>query len=143
MQNPAVLFHQEDISYALEHEDALKSWFDKTCVDEGQSLGEVNFIFCSDEYLHKMNVEYLQHDTYTDIITFDYSTEEEIAGDIFVSIDRVNENASQFEVQQIQELHRVLIHGILHLLGYKDKSTDDQRQMTEKEDFYLSLRTFL
>jgi rRNA maturation RNase YbeY len=143
MQNPAVLFHQEDISYAVQHEAALKSWFGKTCEGEEQELGEVNFIFCTDKYLHKMNVEYLQHDTLTDIITFDYSTPGLIAGDIFISIERVHENAEQFEVQAENELHRVMIHGILHLLGYKDKSPEDQKQMTEKEDFYLSLRTFL
>lgn len=143
MQNPAVLFHQEDISYAVQQEAALISWFLKTCEGEEHELGEVNFIFCTDEYLHKINMEYLQHDTYTDIITFDYSSPGLIAGDIFISVERVAENAERFEVKQDNEMHRVMIHGILHLLGYKDKSPDDQRQMTEKEDFYLSLRTFL
>lgn len=103
-------------------------------------IGSINFIFCSDEYLFQLNQKYLKHDTYTDIITFDSSVEEtEISGDIFISLERVKENSKQFSGSFVKELHRVMIHGILHLLGYKDKSPKDKEAMSGKEDYYLSL----
>lgn len=102
-------------------------------------MGELNFIFCSDEYLLSINQEYLNHDTFTDIITFDNSdTAKVISGDIFISIPRVKENASNLGVEEPEELRRVIIHGVLHLAGYFDKSKTDKALMTEKEDYYLS-----
>ncbi len=143
MQKPAVVFHQEDLNYTLENEEAIVAWFAAACADESSKLGELNYIFCSDKYLHGINMEYLQHDTYTDIITFDYTSPGLISGDVFVSVERVRDNANEFGVAFSQEMHRVLIHGLLHLLGYKDKTEEEQTEMTEREDFYLNLRTFL
>jgi len=105
-------------------------------------IGFLNFIFCSDNYLLKINVEHLNHDTYTDIITFDYSKEDRISGDIFISIDRVEENAKSHKTSFENELHRVIIHGVLHLLGYGDKEPGQKAEMRQKEDFCLSLRDF-
>jgi len=99
----------------------------------------LNYIFCSDTYLHKINLEYLKHDTLTDIITFDYSEKKQISGDIFISIDRIKENAPKFNQSTDIELNRVLIHGVLHLLGYKDKTPKEKETMRAKEDFYLTL----
>jgi probable rRNA maturation factor len=107
---------------------------------EGFELEELNYIFCSDEYLHQMNLTYLNHDTLTDIITFDNSEAEQIIeGDIFISIDRVKENSEEFDVLFETELHRVLVHGLLHLFGYKDKSEREKVLMREKEEACLSL----
>jgi len=106
-------------------------------------LKELNYIFCSDAYLLQINQQYLNHDTYTDIITFDNSeTEKVITGDIFISIERIRENAAKYNITEADELHRVIIHGALHLLGYKDKTAVTKQKMTEKEDFYLSRRGF-
>lgn len=136
-------FFIEEIKYTLKNKLALKKWIRDTIIDEGFKPGEISFVLCSDEYLHKINVEYLNHDTYTDIITFDNSDDENIiAGDIFISIDRVIENANSFSVKEIDELHRVIIHGVLHLCGYLDKKVTDKKKMTEKENEYLSKRLF-
>jgi rRNA maturation RNase YbeY len=99
----------------------------------------LSFIFCSDDYLHQINVEYLHHDTLTDVITFEYTAanSDAIEGDIFISIDRIKENAAEFQVPFEVELHRIMVHGTLHLLGYSDKSPNDKALMTEKENFYL------
>ncbi len=115
-------------------------WFHKVCEAEGKSLGCVNLIFCSDEYLLEMNREHLDHDYYTDIITFDYTDGSSVSGDLFVSWDRVQENAEQLSIDSLQELHRVSVHGLLHLLGYGDKTPDEENQMREKEDAALNLR---
>src|SRR6185312_7511210 len=110
----------------------------------GFKLKELNYIFCSDSYLLQINQQYLDHDTYTDIVTFDNSDiAKTITGDIFISIDRIRENASKFGVTEANEVHRVIIHGALHLLGYKDKSPADKKKMTLKEDFYLNKRSFI
>ena len=110
----------------------------QTITAENYTLECLNFIFCTDDYLHNMNVQYLEHDTLTDVITFDNSDiETEIEGDIFISIDRVSENATIFDTTTEKELHRVILHGTLHLLGYKDKSETEQQIMRQKEDFYL------
>lgn len=114
------------------------SWLTKVCVIEKNSLEEISLVFCSDEYLLKMNVEYLDHDYYTDIITFDNSNNG-VAGDFFISIDRVTDNAKQHKVKFREELNRVVVHGLLHLLGYNDKSEVDKTIMTSKEDEYLNL----
>ena len=104
---------------------------------EGYAAHYIQFVFCSDVYLLELNQQYLHHDTLTDIITFDYREGKKISGDIFISIDRVRENAGKFNVLFKEELHRVMIHGILHLCGYKDKDKKSKMLMTEKEDFYL------
>jgi probable rRNA maturation factor len=140
---PAITFHEEDISYKLKNKTAVRKWITDTIVAEGYKLSELTYIFCTDEYLLQINRQYLDHDTYTDIITFDNSEEDGvIVGDIFISIDRIRENAGKFNVTEAHELHRVLIHGALHLLGYKDKTPGDKKKMTLKEDFYLDKRGF-
>ena len=116
----------------------LTSWLSDTCVDELKVLEEVNLIFCSDEYLLKMNIEYLQHDYYTDIISFDYCEDDKILGDLFISKDRVLENSIDNNVSVVFELQRVIVHGVLHLCGYKDKTDEEAALMRSKEDFYLS-----
>jgi len=115
----------------------LEPWIKTVITKENKTLGEINYIFCTDEYLLEKNQTFLNHNTYTDIITFDYSEEKQISGDIFISIERVKENARKFAVEFETELKRVMIHGVLHLIGYKDKSEDEQKLMREKENFYL------
>jgi rRNA maturation RNase YbeY len=140
---PAITFHEEDISYKLKNKTAVRKWITNAIAAEGYKLSELTYIFCTDEYLLQINRQYLDHDTYTDIITFDNSEEDGvIVGDIFISIERIRENAGKFNVTEANELHRVLIHGALHLLGYKDKSPGDKKKMTLKEDFYLDKRGF-
>ena len=113
------------------------SWLSDCCDTECKSLEEVNLIFCSDEYLLQKNIEFLQHDYYTDIITFDYCQGDLIIGDLFISKDRVIDNAQTNGVSFENELNRVIVHGVLHLCGYKDKSVDEEKLMRSKEDFYL------
>ncbi|UII22342.1 rRNA maturation RNase YbeY [Fulvivirga ligni] len=134
----AIHFFEEEVNYKLPDSEHTILWIENSIKAEGYSLEELNFIFCSDEYLHQMNVEYLDHDTLTDIITFDNSEEDTIEGDIFISIDRVKENASDQNTSFDNELHRVLIHGVLHLCGYGDKEAEEKKLMREKEDTYLS-----
>lgn len=107
-------------------------------VSENKKVGDLNFIFCSDNYLLEVNKQYLNHDYYTDIITFDYCEDKLVSGDIFVSIDRVLENSNKLKLDFNNEFNRVLFHGVLHLCGYKDKNKIDKTQMTSKEDFYLN-----
>lgn len=135
-----VSFHSEQINFSISDEHAVASWLHDVCVAEGKSLEAVSYIFCSDEYLLEMNRQYLNHDYYTDVITFDYCEAEAVSGDVFISIDRVEENAQNVGVSKQDELHRVMVHGLLHLIGYGDKSEADKEQMTQKEDYYLSLR---
>lgn len=138
----AISFYTEDISYTLKHKTIIREWIEATIVAEGFRLSELNFILCSDEYLLRINQDFLQHDDYTDVITFDNSEHAKtIVGDIFISIERIKENAKQFGSSTATELCRVMIHGTLHLLGYKDKSKQAKKQMTEKEDFYLKKLT--
>ena len=140
---PAISFFEEDISYKLKQKTLVRRWITDTIIAEGYRLKELNYIFCSDSYLLQINRQYLNHDTYTDIITFDNSADEKsIAGDIFISIDRIRENASKFNVTESNELHRVIVHGALHLLGYGDKKPADKKIMTGKEDSYLKARAF-
>lgn len=139
----AIHFFEEDTVANLKRKRDIKNWIKETILVEGKTLGTLNYVFCSDEYLHKMNVEYLNHDTLTDIITFDQSdVENKIEGDIFISVDRVRENSQKFNSQYIDELNRVMIHGALHLIGYKDKKKTEQELMRNKEDYYLSTRKF-
>lgn len=138
----SVTFHSEQIAFRLSNEKELSSWLGDCCKLENQELTKLAFIFCSDEYLLQVNQDYLQHDYYTDVITFDYSESPFVSGDIFISIDRVSENAASFNTNFIDELHRVMIHGVLHLMGNTDSNAADKSAMTSKEDYYLSLRAF-
>jgi probable rRNA maturation factor len=136
---PKINFFTEDITYNLKQKTKIKSWIKATIEEEDYALEELNFIFCSDAYLLRINQDYLQHDDYTDVVTFDNAeTLKTIVGDIFISIDRIKENAGQFKSTVEAELCRVMIHGTLHLLGYKDKTKMAKTQMTAKEDYYLS-----
>ncbi len=136
-----ITYFQEDIDYELSDSDATTAWINRILKSEKAACQYLNFIFCSDSYLHKINVEYLDHDTLTDIITFDNSEDPEtIEGDIFISIDRIKDNSQQFNTAFDQELHRVIIHGVLHLIGYNDKTEAEKRKMREKEEACLSLR---
>jgi len=128
----------EDVEVPNLQAPLLIDWLSAVCAEEGKVLDEVNLIFCSDEYLLKMNVEYLQHDYYTDIISFDYCEANRILGDLFISKDRVLDNADQNNVTFDLELQRVIVHGVLHLCGYKDKSEEEEKLMRTKEDYYLS-----
>lgn len=116
----------------------LKLWLEHIILSEGKKMGDINYIFCDDEYLLKINQDYLQHDYYTDIITFDYVKGKKISGDIFVSVTRVSENAPLLSKSFEEELHRVIAHGVLHLCGYKDKTEAEIKEMRSKEDFYLN-----
>lgn len=143
MSKIAIHFFNEDLNYTLKHKTIIRSWLLNAITTEGYQLQELNFILCSDEYLLAMNQQYLNHDTYTDVITFDHSEElKMIAGDIFISIERIQENAKEFKGSTLNELCRVMVHGTLHLLGYKDKSKKEKNLMTEKEDHYLALLDF-
>ena len=139
----AIHLFEEDVTLKIKNKLNIKKWLKETIEKEGYKLGELNYIFCSDEYLHQMNVSYLNHDTLTDIITFDNSdVEGKIIGDIFISIDRVTENAKKFDVEFIDESNRVMVHGALHLVGYKDKKKEEQEKMRAKENYYLKRRNF-
>lgn len=113
-------------------------WLKDIILSEGKKLGEINYIFCDDDYLLKVNQDYLQHDYYTDIITFDYVKGKTISGEIFVSLQRISDNASTLSKNYEEELRRVLAHGILHLCGYKDKTEEEEQLMRSKEDYYIA-----
>ena len=132
-------FHSE-CDFELRDQQQIVDWVNAITKEEGKHIGGLNYIFCDDEYLHKINLEFLDHDTYTDIITFDYCVGNELISDIYVSVERVKENAMDFSDSFEEELHRVLVHGLLHLCGYKDKTEDDKSVMRKKENYYLSLR---
>jgi probable rRNA maturation factor len=143
MSKIPINFFVEDITYTLKSKTIIRNWIKEVIATEGYQLDELSFILCSDEYLLGMNQQYLNHDTYTDVITFDNSEElKTILGDIFISLDRVKENALSLNTTIANELCRVMIHGTLHLLGYKDKSKASKTLMTSKEDFYLSILKF-
>lgn len=128
-----------ETEFTLDNEQVFAEWLSAVIVSESKNEGEINYIFCDDEYLHKINVEYLNHDTLTDIISFDYTVGNELNGDIFVSIERVADNAKDFNVSFEEELKRVLAHGILHYCGYKDKSEADAELMRSKEDEKIAM----
>lgn len=128
-----------ETDFELSDEVALETWVEMIILNKGFEPGEINFIFCDDEYLHRLNVEFLQHDTLTDVISFDNSLGKLISGDIFISIERVKDNSIDFKVSFEEELHRVMIHGILHFLGFKDKTPDDEKVMRFEENHALSL----
>ncbi|WP_136482714.1 rRNA maturation RNase YbeY [Cognatitamlana onchidii] len=126
-----------ETAFSLDEEGRISKWIVETITSEGCKLEEINYVFCDDEYLHKLNVEYLNHDTLTDIISFDYSVGKLLQGDIFISVERVKENAKEYGVSFDEEINRVIIHGILHYCGYKDKSEGEAKLMRNKENFYL------
>ncbi|XCI75074.1 MAG: rRNA maturation RNase YbeY [Flavobacteriales bacterium] len=130
-------FYETDFS--LQGEASFTQWVCTVVKDEGRALDELNYIYCDDEYLLRINQQYLGHDIYTDVIAFDNSIDESIVGDVFISIERVVDNAEQWGQNFQIELKRVMIHSVLHLLGYKDKVEDERQLMREKEDFYLNL----
>ncbi|AMR42254.1 rRNA maturation RNase YbeY [Elizabethkingia anophelis] len=121
----------------ISDEEKRAEWLEKLILEEGKKPGDINYILCDDEYLLEINRQYLDHDYYTDIITFDYCKGKIISGDIFLSLQRVLDNASMLETKQEEELNRVLAHGILHLCGYKDKTEEEQKTMRSKEDYYI------
>jgi probable rRNA maturation factor len=131
-------FHHET-DFTLSNPGSFEAWLMKVIESEEKIAGDINYIFCDDEYLLKVNLEYLNHDTYTDIITFDYCEGNFLHGDVFISVERVAENAVTYGVDFSQELLRVMSHGILHLCGYKDKSAEDERLMRSKEDEKISM----
>ena len=128
-----IIYNYEN-DFILSNENVFSTWIAALILSEGKQQGEISFVFCDDIYLNKLNNEYLQHDTLTDIITFDYSLGNELSGDIFISTERVLENAGEFMVTFENELKRVMAHGILHLVGYKDKSVEDSAEMRTKEN---------
>jgi rRNA maturation RNase YbeY len=128
-----------ETEFTLDNEGAISNWISSVIESEGKKEGEINYIFCDDEYLLQINQEHLQHDYYTDIISFDYTIGNEISGDLFISVDRVKENAIDFNVSFEEELKRVLVHGVLHYCGYKDKSEVDALLMRRKEDEKLAM----
>ena len=130
---------EENFHFSLEKETTVKNWIKKILKQEGKTAGNISYLFCSDDYLLKINRQFLQHDFYTDIITFDYSEKAKIEGEIFISIDRVKENAKIFKQPFERELMRTIIHGVLHLCGYTDKKPADKKRMTAKENQALLL----
>ena len=128
-----ITFNSET-SFTLKNQNKLVKWIGDVVSSEGFQVGEINYIFCDDSYLNKINQEFLNHDTFTDVISFDYTLGKEVGGDIFISIERVIENAEKFNEVFETELHRVMIHGILHFMGYKDKTKKEKTLMRTKED---------
>jgi probable rRNA maturation factor len=131
-----ISFNYEN-NFKLTNEIKLSKWLSSVILAENCKEDEINYIFCDDEYLHIINVEFLNHDTFTDIISFDYSIGKTLQGDIYISTERVEDNANDYKVQFYEELQRVMVHGILHYCGYKDKTPEDAKLMRAKEEFYL------
>ena len=127
-----------ETDFTLENESRISEWLSALILEEDYKEGDINYVFCSDQYLHKLNVEFLNHDTLTDIISFDYSVGKELHGEIYISIERVEENAIELEVDFNVELARVMSHGILHYCGYRDKKEEDKAVMRRKEEHYLN-----
>lgn len=127
-----------ETEFSLENEQQISNWISSVISEEEFREGEINYIFCDDDYLLKLNLEFLNHDTLTDIISFDYTVGKEINGDVYISIERVRDNANDFNVEFNDELNRVMVHGVLHYCGYKDKSEDEEKVMRLKENYYTS-----
>jgi len=131
-----------ETDFNIEDTKALSHWISEIILHENHKLGDLTYVFCDDAYLHKLNVQFLNHDTLTDIISFDNSLGKQIHGEIYISVERVRENAGTYQVAFLEELHRVIIHGVLHFCGYKDKTKKQQETMSRKENEALDLRTF-
>ena len=138
-----IRYFTEDIKFEFKDKLSNNRWLRLVASSEVKKLGDINIIFCSDNYILDVNMKYLQHDYFTDIITFDYCEGNVLNGDLFISVDSVRENASYYGTEFPDELKRVMVHGILHLIGYDDHSEEDIRVMRSKEDYYLSLRNVL
>ena len=123
--------------FKLKNEKTMSSWIINVINEEKKEVGKINFYFCNDNELLKSNIKYLNHDEYTDILTFDYSEKNSVSADIMISIDRVRENSSIFDQKFEDELHRVIIHGILHIIGYNDKTEEEKKIMRKKENYYI------
>lgn len=136
----AIIYQNEDVKSPLIKKREITKWIKDVAASYGKEVGDVSYIFCSDEKILEINKEYLQHDYYTDIITFDYTDENLISGDIFISLDTVKSNSEQFNTDYSEELHRIIIHGILHLCGIDDKGEGEREHMTECENKALELR---
>lgn len=132
-----------ETDFKIENPKSLSHWISEIILQENHQPGDLTYVFCDDAYLHKLNVQFLNHDTLTDIISFDNSLGKQIHGEIYISIERVKENASTYRVAFLEELHRVIIHGVLHFCGYKDKSKQEQDIMTRMENKALNRRTFV
>jgi len=138
-----ISFFNADVSYVLRAKNDLRLWLAKVFMAEGRNLESLSIILCSDEYLYKLNKQFLKHLTYTDIITFDQSTSKSsISGELYISIDRIKDNAKNLNVNVLDEIHRVIVHGSLHLCGYGDKDAKSKAKMTSSENFYLAERRF-
>ena len=131
-----------ETDFKIEDTKALSHWISEIILHENHELGDLTYVFCDDAYLHKLNLQFLNHDTLTDIISFDNSLGKQIHGEIYISVERVKENAGTYQVAFLDELHRVIIHGVLHFCGYKDKTKKQQETMSRKENEALNLRTF-
>ena len=131
-----------ETDFKIEDTKALSNWISEIILHENHELGDLTYVFCDDDYLHKLNLQFLNHDTLTDIISFDNSLGKQIHGEIYISVERVKENAGTYQVAFLEELHRVIIHGVLHFCGYKDKTKKQQETMSRKENEALDLRTF-
>ncbi len=140
MSATTIEFNKTNLDFELENQSEVRHWIMGLVKDEGMKIDHISYIFCSDKYLLKLNEQYLNHDTYTDVITFDYSEKEGfIYGEIYISLDRVKANAKKFKTTFEHELHRVMIHGVMHLIGYNDKTSKQQSAMRTLEDQYLAL----
>ena len=139
MNSTEIVFASESTDFQLNNEEKFARWIKSLIQNNQKIVGEINYIFCSDNFLYELNVEHLNHDTFTDIITFDYTKSSIISGDLFISIDRVKENSNTFNVGFQNEIKRVMAHGILHLLGFNDKSEKDILEMRKKEEEAISL----
>ena len=135
-----VRFFTEETDFKFKNKLATRRWLKSVAVSESRKIGDVNVIFCSDNYLLDVNKKYLSHDYFTDIITFDYCFDDTISGDLFISVDSVKDNSSFYHTGFYDEMNRVIVHGLLHLIGYDDHTDDDIKIMRAKEDFYLSIR---
>lgn len=135
-----VSFYNQDTPFAFKYKRLTSKWLKEVAASEAKKLGPVSVIFCSDKFLLDINIKYLGHEYYTDIITFDYCEGDVLSGDLFISVDSVRENASFYGVEFDTELNRVIVHGLLHLIGYDDHSDEDIVMMRSKENYYLSLR---
>lgn len=135
----SVYFHNEDNSYVLLGKNQIKAWLKSVVSSRAYLLGSINIIFCSDKYLLAMNKEYLQHDYYTDIITFNYCDKNTISGDLFISIDRIKDYSKTNNLPFVNELHRVIVHGVLHLCGFNDKTEKEKEKMRQLEDHFLKI----
>ena len=131
----------EDIKFTYKNKLANNRWLKMVAGSEIRKIGDVNVIFCSDNYILDVNMKYLQHDYFTDIITFDYCEGKVLSGDLFISVDSVRENSIEFGTDFEEELHRVIVHGVLHLIGYDDHTDEDKKVMRQKEDYYLQMRS--